>query len=492
MEIRVGELAKRTGVGVGTLRAWERRFHLLEPLRSPSGHRLYDDNDVQRVEAVVRLVSDGLTLPAAVARVVNMGTGVQVGGGGEEFFFGQILQVASQGIWVSRDGRTRYVNAKMAELMGCSVGELLTRPVFAFAMGEELFADEARGDPLNGSGRLSFTRELHRADGSTFLAQGTTTPLFNHSGQFEGSVAMLDDITARAEEEAQSRFRNALLDAIGDAVLAAEPDGTIVYANMAAERLFGWKVAELIGENGLELLAPPEEDPIGLDFHSSLLAKNRESGELRLSRKDGTQMMAHVTGSPVLDRNREVVGLIAVLADNSDQHRIEHELRVQEQESEVVALLGADALRVQTGDEKSVLLEVVEAVRRVLQCEHGLLVDTGPDGNILRVSSPSYDDSDESDQIPMGSGSLTGYTARAGKVVVVADALRDRRFDIAPRSKAIGIRSAIAAPVLTSSGVRAVLMAASPEPSKFSETSASFMQNMANVVGMALRHECST
>lgn len=492
MEIRVGELAKRTGVGVGTLRAWERRFHLLEPLRSPAGHRLYDEDDVQRVDAVVRLVSEGLTLPAAVARVANMGTGVQIGGGGEEFFFGQILQVASQGIWVSRDGRTRYVNAKMAELMGCSVGELLTRPVFAFHMGEDLFADGARGDPVNGSGRLSFTRELHRADGSTFLAQGTTTPLFNHSGQFEGSVAMVEDITARTEEEAQSRYRNALLDAIGEAVLAAEPDGTIVYANTAAERLFGWKVSELIGENGLELLAPQEPDPLGRDFHSSLLAKNRESGELRLSRKDGTQMMVRVTGTPVLDRNREVVGLIAVLVDNSDQHRIEHELRAQEQQAEVVALLGADALRVQPGDEKPVLMEVIEAVRRVLQSEHGLLVDTGPHDNVLRVSSPPYDDSDESDQIPMGSRSLTGYTARAGKVVVVEDALRDRRFDIAPRSREIGIRSAIAAPVLASDGVRAVLMAASKEPSMFSESSVHFMQNMANVVGIALRHECAT
>lgn len=492
MEIRVGELARRTGVGVGTLRAWERRFHLLEPLRSPAGHRLYDEDDIQRVEAVVRLVSDGLTLPAAVTRVANMGTGVQAGGGGEEFFFGQILQVASQGIWVSRDGRTRYVNAKMAELMGCSVGELLTRPVFAFQMGEELFADEARGDPVNGSGRLSFTRELPRADGSTFLAQGTTTPLFNHSGEFEGSVAMLDDVTTRAEEEAQSRFRNALLDAIGDAVLAAEPDGTIVYANTAAERLLGWKVSELLGENGLELLAPQDLDPSALDFHSSLLAKNRESGELRLARRDGSQVMAHVTGTPVLDRNREVVGLIAVLVDNSDRHRIEHDLRVQEQQAEVVALLGADALRVQPGDEEPVLMEVVEGVRRVLQSEHALLVDTRPQGNVLRVSSPPYGDSDESDQIPMGSRSLTGYTARAGKVVVVEDALRDRRFDIAPRSKEIGIRSAIAAPVLTSSGVRAVLIAASTEPSMFNEASVHFMQNMANVVGMALRHECST
>ncbi len=427
MEIRVGELAKRTGVGVSTLRSWEGRFHFPEPLRSAAGHRLYNDDDVERVEAVVRLVGEGLTLPTAIARVANIGTGVLPGGEGEEFFFGQILQAASQGIWVSRHGRTRYVNAKMAELMGCSVSELLTRPVFAFQMGEDLFADEARSDRLRSGGRFSFTRELHRADESTFLAEGTTTPLFNHSGQFEGSVAMVDDVTARAEEEAQSRFRNALLDAIGDAVLAAKPDGTIVYANAAADRLFGWKVSELIGENGLELLSSQDQDPRGDDFHSSLLAKNRESGELRLARSDGTQVMAHVTGTPVLDRNRELVGLIAVLVDNSEQHQIEHELRVHEQEADVAAMIGTDALRVQPGEEESVLIEIVEAVRRVMQSDHCSLVETGPSGNVVRVSSPRYEPNDP-EQIPTRSRSLTGYTARAGKVVLVEDTLRDRRF----------------------------------------------------------------
>jgi PAS domain S-box-containing protein len=489
MPIRVGELARRTGVGVGTLRAWERRFDFLEPVRSPAGHRLYCDDDVERVEAVVRLVTDGLTLPAAVARVSNLGTGALPGGEGEEFFFGQILQVASQGVWVSRHGRTRYVNSKMAELMGCSVAEMLTRPVLDFHTGEERLADEARGERVRAGERLNFTQELRRLDGSTFLAQGTTTPLFNHSGQYEGSVAMVDDITARAEEEAQSRFRNALLDAIGDAVLAAKPDGTIVYANAAAERLLGWKVSELIGENGLELLAPKDTTPDGMVFHSRLLEKTSQSGELPIARRDGTQVLAHITGTPVLDRNRELVGLIAVLVDNTDRRQIEYELGVQEQQAEVVALLGTEALRSRPGDEESVLIEIVEAVRRVLQSEYGLLVDIGPEGYVMRVASPHYDEADEAVQIPSRSRSLSGYTARARKVVIVEDATRDRRFDFAPGSMQFGIRSAIAAPVIGPGGVRAVLMAASPEPAKFSQSSAQFMQNMANVVGIVLRHE---
>ena len=47
--LRIGELSKRTGVTEPTLRAWERRYGLLRPERSPGGFRLYSDEDTARV-----------------------------------------------------------------------------------------------------------------------------------------------------------------------------------------------------------------------------------------------------------------------------------------------------------------------------------------------------------------------------------------------------------------------------------------------------------
>src|SRR5579864_4127647 len=127
--MRVGELSRRTGVGVSTLRAWEARFHFLTPERSPAGHRLYADADVERVMAVLRLVGEGLTLPAAIARVSSAGLGALLEGQGEALLYGQVLQSVSQGVWVMRDGRSRYANRRMAELMGCLLDELLLAPV---------------------------------------------------------------------------------------------------------------------------------------------------------------------------------------------------------------------------------------------------------------------------------------------------------------------------------------------------------------------------
>ena len=62
-------LSEITGVAATTLRAWERRYHLLAPQRTSKGHRLYGDKDVQRVKAVVELLQEGLSISQAVERL---------------------------------------------------------------------------------------------------------------------------------------------------------------------------------------------------------------------------------------------------------------------------------------------------------------------------------------------------------------------------------------------------------------------------------------
>lgn len=57
-------LAENTSVGTSTLRAWERRYGLLNPERTPKGHRLYSQADIKRVLKIVDLLKDGHTLPA--------------------------------------------------------------------------------------------------------------------------------------------------------------------------------------------------------------------------------------------------------------------------------------------------------------------------------------------------------------------------------------------------------------------------------------------
>ncbi|VTN15546.1 HTH-type transcriptional repressor YcgE [Raoultella terrigena] len=46
MSYSIGEFARLCGINATTLRAWQRRYGLLKPLRTDGGHRQYSDDDI--------------------------------------------------------------------------------------------------------------------------------------------------------------------------------------------------------------------------------------------------------------------------------------------------------------------------------------------------------------------------------------------------------------------------------------------------------------
>jgi len=66
--LSIGQLAERTGVSVETLRAWERRYGVLRPVRSRGGHRRYSAADVERVMWLINRLTSGSGSPRRPAR----------------------------------------------------------------------------------------------------------------------------------------------------------------------------------------------------------------------------------------------------------------------------------------------------------------------------------------------------------------------------------------------------------------------------------------
>ncbi len=69
--LRIGELAKRTGVSPELLRAWEQRYGILQPTRTAGGFRLYSAADEARVRRMQSFVSDGLAAAQAAQLILS-------------------------------------------------------------------------------------------------------------------------------------------------------------------------------------------------------------------------------------------------------------------------------------------------------------------------------------------------------------------------------------------------------------------------------------
>ncbi len=63
---RIGEVSKLTNTKAFVLRYWETEFPMLQPVKSPSGHRLYRKEDIETVYEIKRLLYDkGFTIAGA-------------------------------------------------------------------------------------------------------------------------------------------------------------------------------------------------------------------------------------------------------------------------------------------------------------------------------------------------------------------------------------------------------------------------------------------
>jgi PAS domain S-box-containing protein len=138
----------------------------------------------------------------------------------------------------------------------------------------------------------------------------------------------------RAEEALaeQREWFETTLESIGDAVIATDVQGRVVFMNPIAEHLTGWRLTEAVGrpcpavfniinENSRKSVESPvtrvlaEGAVVGLANHTVLIAA------------DGTERPIDDSGAPIRRRDGRIAGVVLVFRDVSDRRRIELERR---------------------------------------------------------------------------------------------------------------------------------------------------------------------
>jgi DNA-binding transcriptional MerR regulator len=109
---RIGEVSRLTALKPFVLRYWETEFPMLEPVKSPSGHRLYRQEDVEMVLRIKRLLYDeGFTIAGARRHLRE-----QNGAGESDGASGVASSGASSGIagsGLAGDGTAQLLSRKM-------------------------------------------------------------------------------------------------------------------------------------------------------------------------------------------------------------------------------------------------------------------------------------------------------------------------------------------------------------------------------------------
>jgi PAS domain S-box-containing protein len=138
-------------------------------------------------------------------------------------------------------------------------------------------------------------------------------------------LAIVDDVTERKRLEAQTRNQTFLLATITDAVITTDERFILTGWNAAAETIYGWKAAEVLGLPAAEILEDPGSPTS--EITRQLVESGRFRGELIHVRRDGERIYVEVTAGAITDAAGAPVSYVSVHRDLTESRRSEGLIR---------------------------------------------------------------------------------------------------------------------------------------------------------------------
>jgi PAS domain S-box-containing protein len=209
------------------------------------------------------------------------------------------------------------------------------------------------------------------------------------SGLFMDITARKDAELARVEALEDSHRASqrlaAIVESSGDAIVSKNLDGVIMTWNQAAERMFGYSAAEVIGRS-ITTIIPRER----LAEEDLVLARIRvgELVEMETIRqhKDGGLVPISLMVSPIRDRDGRIIGASKVARDISARLRIEAERT--ELHRRLTILVNASASLLDSPETESVLGATISVAQQLLVADgHAIWAVDGEEGPWRAVRS---------------------------------------------------------------------------------------------------------
>lgn len=167
----------------------------------------------------------------------------------------RIVETALEGIWVlDANGRTTYANSHLAKMLSTSIENTLGRSVYDFmdADMQPEMQEHLRKRRQGIAEQYDF--RFRRADGSPLWVIVSTSPIFDDSGEFAGSFAMLTDVTERHMAYEREKELDAHKREFYRRTILAATEGKLVIADYAEiKALAGPAVAEWDIKSGEDL-----------------------------------------------------------------------------------------------------------------------------------------------------------------------------------------------------------------------------------------------
>jgi PAS domain S-box-containing protein len=295
-----------------------------------------------------------------------------------------IFETSQEGIWViNGKDQTILVNERLQQMLGYSFDELMgLSPQALMAPEFQAAANERLADHMEGNRQVLDYRFI-RKDGSDLWCILSATPLFDKNGKFDGSVAMITDITDRKKIEIENDhymkiveeradWNQAIIDLIPAGIWISDHSGKVVMVNQEAKNMYRGS-SPLSGSpeeyTSYKLFLPGTDEPVV--FEPYVPKEALHGVVLDFERFDGTRGTLVVSTEALRDKEGNIINYVAISMDITSLREAEKALK----KSENNALELVDKLN-QAQEELINALHLAEQK----SAEWNAIVDAVPDG----------------------------------------------------------------------------------------------------------------
>lgn len=310
------------------------------------------------------------------------------------------------------EGITLFANPGACRILGFEEHELVDHPAWDVA------------DPSEAEGirqmRIGFRRGKHqknrdiaiiRKDGEKRIINCSFSLL---SGSDRGGLVSFRDVTEARQTEAElvktKTFLESMIEASVDAIVAADMQGTIILFNRGAERIYGYKAADVLHKMSVRALYPGQ----GAREVGRMLASEKHGGVGRLEpirfevvNKNG-QVFPISLSAAVIHEDGKPTATFGIFTDLRDRIRVEEQLAqaqeklaISEKQSVIAEIAGATAHEL--NQPLTSVMGYAELIRRKLD----------PDSPARHGADVIYREAERMAEIVRKIGQLTRYETKS-------------------------------------------------------------------------------
>lgn len=267
-----------------------------------------------------------------------------------------IVNKTSEGILLlDNENKTIFINPQITKMLGYSSEEILGKSIFNFFDKDLQTIGISKLDNFDFNNRLGFENDFKfcHKNGSTIWGLLTATPLFKASGEYEGLLIMITDISKRKQAEfslqklnqnlstivqektfkleKREAFFRAIFEQAMVGICLAEVTGELWQANDYFSNFIGYSKEEFKGKSFLEFIKPSCRQK-NLQYLNELLTQKKEnlSFETRCICKDQKIQWVSVTLSLLKNQEKQPDYILIIIENIQERKQIQKQLETSQ------------------------------------------------------------------------------------------------------------------------------------------------------------------